>query len=135
MMIFRKILPFIFTLIIILLFHFSRLELLKLYPVLANFFIFMIFFVSLFKNETIIQKIARKCEKKELDNFTKKYTRNLTVVWTVFLGINVFLAIITAFMSDKIWMIYNGFISYFLIGLIFIVEYIIRTILKRKKLI
>ena len=132
MIILKKILPFIFTLIIILLFHFSRLELLKLYPILANFFIFMLFFVSLFKEETIIQKIARKCEKKELDSFTREYTKNLTVVWTVFLGINVFLAIVTAFMSDKIWMIYNGFVSYVLLGMFFLVEYIVRIILRKR---
>ncbi len=111
-------------------FYFSKIELLKLYPILANLFIFLIFFVSIFQKETIIQKIAKKCEGGELDSFTLTYTRNLTYVWCVFLAINVLLAIITAFMSDKIWMLYNGCISYILLGIFFLVEYIIRVIVR-----
>ncbi len=126
----KRILPFLFTLVVIALFHFSRLELLKLYPILANFFIFMVFFLSIFQKETIIQKIAKKCEGGELDEFTRNYTRNLTYAWSIFLAINVVLAILTAFMSDKIWMIYNGCISYILLGIFFLVEYIIRIILR-----
>lgn len=128
-----KILPFIFTLCIVLWFNFSRYDLLKLYPILANSFVFLIFFTSLFQKETVIQKIAKKCEGKELDKFTRTYTKNLTYVWTVFLAINVFLAIATAFMSDKIWMWYNGCVSYLLLGIFFAVEYIVRIIIRGKQ--
>lgn len=128
----KKIFPFTFTLLIILLFHISRIEFLKLYPILANLFIFLLFFSSLFRKETIIQKIAKQCERKELDEFTKNYTRKLTYVWSCFLAVNVFFAFITTFMSDEIWMLYNGFISYVLIGIFFLVEYIVRIILRKR---
>lgn len=128
----KKIIPFSITLIVICLFYFSRLEIFKLYPIIANSFVFVVFFVSLFQEETIIQKIAKKCEKGPLDEFTQNYTKKLTYAWVIFLGINILLAIITAFLSDKIWMLYNGFISYLILGLFFIIEYIIRVILRKR---
>lgn len=95
-----------------------------------NFIIFLIFFSSIFTQETVIQKIAKLTEG-VLDNDVKIYTRKLTYVWTIFLFINFIISLLTFFLSDKIWIIYNGFISYFLIGLLFITEYLYRVIFKR----
>lgn len=44
--------------------------------------------------------------------------------WTLFLFINTLISIFTVFSSLKVWTIYNGLISYILIGSLFIVEFI-----------
>ena len=96
-----------------------------------NSFIFMVFFCSLFQKETIIQKFALALNK----NLSEKeliYTKNLTYIWCIFLFTNLVISIITIFLSDKIWILYNGFISYVLIGILFAVEYIIRIIFRKR---
>lgn len=81
--------------------------------------------------ETVIQKFAKMIDG-ELSNFAKKYTRNLTYIWCIFLFLNFLISLSTIFMSDKIWMIYNGCVSYIAVGTFFIIEYIIRIIMKKK---
>lgn len=117
---------------VIVLFHYTLITALKYYPAFINLVIFTVFFSSLFKEETIIQKFARIMEGKELPEIVKTYTRNLTYVWCVFLIFNFLVSFATIFMSSKVWTIYNGFISYLLTGCIFGIEYIIRLRFKRK---
>ena len=124
--------PIIFTFVIIGLFHFTNLIALKFYPAVINLAIFILFFSSTFTNETVIQKIARMMEGKELPDIVKNYTRKLTYVWCVFLLFNFLVSFATIFMSSKVWTIYNGCISYLLTGLLFAVEYVIRIRFKRK---
>lgn len=130
----KKVLPILITLCIVFLFYIKRFVFLKFYPPICNFFIFMVFFTSLFAKETIIQKIARaygdKLEKPAWD-----YTRRVTYAWSTFTFLNFLISIWTIFLPDKIWIIYNGCISYILIGLMFIIEYMIRIILRKRKLI
>ncbi len=121
----------LFTVFVILLFHFTRFGGLKLYPIVVNFSIFMLFFLSVFKDETIIQKFAKLTEG-VLSEPVKVYTRNLTYIWCVYLFVQLFLSIITCFLSDKIWMIYNGFLSYFFLGCFFMIEYTVRFFFMRK---
>ena len=128
----KSLLPFAGTLCIVLLFHFSKIYVLKFYPVVVNSFIFCVFFASLFCKETVIQKIAKKLEGGTLDDFTKNYTRNLTYVWCVFLFVNLSISIATVFMSDKVWALYNACISYIALGVMFGVEYIVRVILRAR---
>ena len=127
----RLLLPICFTVCLFVIFFFKRLFVIKLYPPIMNFFIFLIFFSSLFTKETIIQKMARLWEG-ELEPKVLTYTRNLTVVWCIFLFINFLVSVLTVFMSDKIWFIYNGCISYFLVGTLFIIEYCYRIIYKKR---
>lgn len=68
----------------------------------------------------------------DITDVTLKYTRNLTYIWAIFTFLNFLVSIYTVFLSKEIWILYNGFISYFLIGLIFIIEYIVRINFKRK---
>lgn len=119
----------LFTIAIILLFHFTRFNGLKIYPVAVNFAIFWLFFSSVFQKETIIQKFAKMTEG-ELSEQVRIYTKNLTYIWCVFLFIQLFLSIITCFMSDKVWMIYNGLLSYIFLGCFFAIEYTIRIIFR-----
>ena len=127
-----RFLPFIFTIFIFVLFYFKRFFVIKFYPPIMNFTIFMIFFSSLFTKETIIQKFARIWSKKELHPLEMIYTKNLTYIWCVFLFLNFLFSIATIFMSDKIWMFYNCFLSYFLVGSIFIIEYIVRIVFRKR---
>ena len=95
-----------------------------------NFCIFSIFFSSLFAKETVIQKFAKMLDGK-LSARTRKYTKKLTYIWCIFLFINFLVSVVTIFLPDKIWIIYNGLISYLLVGLMFAVEYPIRLNFKK----
>ncbi len=126
--------PVLISLCIIFLFYVKRIVFLKFYPPICNSIIFIVFFSSLFTKETVIQKIARMCKDK-LEKPALIYTRNLTYVWCVFTFVNLLISIWTIFLPDKIWLLYNGCISYILVGLLFGIEYIVRIILRRRKLI
>ena len=124
-------LPLIFTFFLFIIFYFKRFFIIKIYPPTMNLFIFLIFFSSMFCNETIIQKMARMWEG-NLEEKALIYTRKLTGIWCIFLFFNFLISLTTVFMSDKIWFIYNGFISYFLVGSLFIIEYCYRFFYKRR---
>ncbi len=127
----KAIIPFLGTVCVVLLFHFSKIYALKFYPVIVNSFIFCVFFSSVFCEETIIQKFAKKMDG-ELTDFSRNYTRKLTYVWCVFLFVNLSISFATVFMSPKIWELYNACISYIALGVMFGVEYIVRIILRAK---
>lgn len=132
---FRKIIkalaPFIGMFAVIGIFHFTDFILLKYYPPVMNFCLFFIFFSSLFQKRTVIQKIALASDP-DSNEAVMKYTRNLTYIWAVFTFLNFLISVVTVFMSEKIWALYNGFISYLLVGIIFIIEYIVRINFMRK---
>ena len=124
----------LFTVSVILLFHFTRFGGLKLYPVVVNFAIFWIFSSSLFCKETVIQKFAKMTEG-VLSEPVKIYTRKLTYIWCVYLFIQFLCSVMTCFMSDKIWMLYNGFLSYIFLGCFFAIEYTVRIVFRKRKLL
>jgi len=97
---------------------------LKLYPVFMNAMVCMMFWVSL-RTVPLVQRFAEKMKYK-MDDDSKKYVRRVTIVWAVFMGINTLVSLATVFMSDWIWTLYNGLISYCLIGTMIIGEYIVR---------
>lgn len=127
----KPIIPICITILVVVLFHYSKIYALKFYPVVVNSFIFCVFFSSLFCEETIIQKVAKKMDGK-LTDFSRNYTRKLTYVWCVFLFVNLVISITTVFMPAKIWELYNACISYIALGVMFGVEYIVRIILRAK---
>lgn len=97
---------------------------LKIYPVLMNAAVCAMFALSL-KKTPLITQYAQKMHK-NLDKYGIKYTRNATLAWAVFMGCNTLISLATVFMQMNIWVLYNGFISYILIGLMMISEYILR---------
>ena len=127
----KAIIPVLGTVCVVLLFHFSKIYALKFYPVIVNSFIFCVFFSSVYCEETIIQKIAKKMDG-ELTDFSRNYTRKLTYVWCIFLFVNLSISFATVFMSPKVWELYNACISYIALGVMFGVEYIVRIILRAK---
>lgn len=129
---FLKILaPFIGMFIIIFAFHYTNLIFFKYYPPIVNFCFFVVFFSSLFQEKTVIQKMALLMEP-DADEKVMSYTRNLTYVWAVFTLLNFLVSVWTIFLSKEMWTLYNGCISYILVGMIFAVEYIVRINFKRK---
>ncbi len=99
---------------------------LKLYPVIVNAVMLVIFASSLGANQTIIERIAR-LKDPELPPQAIAYTRRLTMIWCIFFIINGSVAFCTAAVaSDEIWALYNGFIAYILIGALLIGEWLFR---------
>lgn len=131
---FKHLTPILITLCVIFIFYIKRFVFLKFYPPLCNFFIFLVFFISLFQPETVIQKFAKACGDK-LEPPARIYTRNLTYIWCIFTFLNFAVSVWTIFQTDRIWMLYNGCISYVLIGGLFTVEYIVRIFLRKRNLI
>lgn len=127
----RTFFPILVTVFVIVLFHYTQWIIVKYYPVVVNFSLFMMFFVTSFQKETVIQRFARMIEP-DIKPKALEYTRNLTYVWAGITFLNCLVSLATVFMSEKVWAWYNGCISYVLIGLIFAIEYIVRINFKRK---
>ena len=100
---------------------------LKLYPVLVNTVLMIVFALSLFKGQTVIERIARIADP-DLPEEGVKYTRNVTKVWSAFFLINGAISTYTVFLEEKYWTLYNGLIAYLLIGALMIVELLCRKI-------
>ncbi|QWD91634.1 hypothetical protein [Polynucleobacter sp. MWH-Braz-FAM2G] len=94
-------------------------EFVYLYPVLVNSVLFTVFVSSLFGNQTIVEKIARLKDTRFTDQQIP-YARKVTIVWAIFFLLNGCIALLTIFIDDKAyWSLYNGAISYVLMGLMF----------------
>lgn len=97
---------------------------LKLYPVIMNISVCLMFALSL-RDTPLIEKFAKKMEY-ILDTQQKQYTKKLTLIWAVFMGMLAIISAITVFLSNEIWVIFNGLISYILIAIMIGVEFIVR---------
>ena len=96
-----------------------------LYPLLINLAFLTFFALSLYKPPTVIERIARH-QQPDLPEEAIAYTRNVTKAWCLFFILNGAMSMISAMHSTQWWMLYNGFISYILIGMMLLVEYLIR---------
>ena len=96
------------------------------YPVMVNIVLLTVFISSLFCSQTIVEKIARLRD----PSFSEReipYARKVTLAWSLFFAINGCVAFITVMLEDKFyWSIYNGAISYVLMGLMFAGEFYCR---------
>ena len=128
---FKFAIPIFIMLLVILIFHYTNWIVAKYYPVIVNFVLFCIFFGSTFSEETVIQKMAKLMEP-NIKPKALEYTRKLTYIWSIFMLANFFISLATVFMSEKVWAIYNGFLSYMLVGVFFIIEYMVRINFKKK---
>ncbi len=104
---------------------------LKLYPVMVNLGFLTLFASSLLFPPCIVERLARLTEP-DLSPETVAYTQKVTLVWSVFFLINGVISAITAlWATDEVWMLYNGFIAYFLIAGLASVEWLVRQRVKR----
>lgn len=99
---------------------------LRFYPALVNFALLLIFVASLYYPPPVIERLAR-IQHPDLPEQGVIYTRKVTQVWCIFFFINGSIAIITALYSSFAWWsLYNGFITYLLMGLLMGIEYLVR---------
>lgn len=105
---------------------------LKLYPVLVNAVLLAVFTVSLYYPPSVIERLARLREP-ALPPEGVAYTRRVTQVWCAFFVINGSVALATAlWASDATWALYNGLISYGLMGCLFSGEWLVRRKVKAR---
>ena len=98
----------------------------KLYPVIVNIILLIVFAHSLYRPPTVIEIFARQKEQ-VLSDSALTYIRKVTLAWAIFFLCNGLISLYTVFLSDeRYWAIYTGLISYLLIGFFFLIELIIR---------
>lgn len=106
---------------------------LKLYPVLMNVLMFSVFFTSLLRPPSAVERLARIREP-ELDAYGVAYTKKVTMLWCAFFLMNGSIALWTVFLGTLAqWTLYNGFISYVLIGVLMTMEFIVRVWVRKNK--
>ena len=105
--------------------------LLRWYPVLLNAFLLIAFLWSLRYGPPFIERIARM-RNPDLPAGAVRYTRKVTWVWAGFFAFNGCMsAALTLFAPLSWWTLYNGFISYALLGLLFAGEWLVRQRVRR----
>ncbi len=105
---------------------------LKLYPVWVNLLLLVLFSWTLKHPPSAIERIARRMDP-DLSELGIRHTRQVTQAWCVFFLINGSIAAYTAlFASTEQWTLYNGLIAYLLMGFMFVAEFVIRQVRKRR---
>lgn len=100
--------------------------LLRLYPAAVSAGMLSLFWVSLHRPPSMIERFAR-LQQPELPAAGVAYTRKVTRVWCVFLGLNCAAALYTALCSSReIWSLYNGLVFYVLMGALLAAEWLYR---------
>ena len=104
----------------------------SLYPVIISSVMLVSFSYSLWRGPSVIETFAR-LQEPELDERGVRYTRKVTQVWCGFFVINIGIASWTVFSQDlALWALYNGFISYCLMGVLLGGEFIFRQWYKQR---
>ncbi|MNJ71634.1 hypothetical protein D3C77_682010 [compost metagenome] len=80
---------------------------------------------------TLVERLARLTDP-DLPPAGVRYTRTVTRVWCGFFVLNGTLAAATIWHGDlALWSLYNGLVSYLLMGLLMGAEYLVRLRVKR----
>lgn len=110
--------------------------LLHWYPVMVNVIVGIIFLVSYFGRQSIIERIATHQKGDALSTYERKYCRKVTLVWIAFFICNGSISFYSVVGGDILfWGIYNGFISYLLMGILFLGEWLVRMRVRKRSLI
>ena len=106
--------------------------LLRIYPVLVNLLALALFMATLFKPHSMIERLCRAAGM-DVPDEAIVYTRRLTMVWSGFFIVNAGIALFTATAASRtVWAVYNGFLSYALMGALLGGEYLFRQYYRRK---
>lgn len=110
---------------------------LKLYPLVMGSFLLGTFAFTLVRPPSMILRFATLQDKdlanKEDYPGVERYCRTVTLVWCGFFVLNLCASAYTMlFLSDFAWSLYNGLISYVLIGILFFGEMVFRRFMQRK---
>jgi uncharacterized membrane protein len=99
---------------------------LRLYPTIINLALLGVFGFSLVRPPSMIEKIAVQMGMRR-DPGNIAYTRVVTMVWCGFFAFNACVSAgVTISGSLAAWTIYNGLLSYVLIGVVFGAEFLYR---------
>ncbi|WP_116135655.1 hypothetical protein [Trinickia diaoshuihuensis] len=93
--------------------------LLRAYPIVVNASMLVAFGATLVGGgPSMVEKFAR-VRRPELDARAVRYTRRVTQVWCVFFAINGAVSTLCALWASRaLWALYNGLITYLLIGVL-----------------
>lgn len=119
---------------------------LKLYSPAINLILLIFFASTLLSGPNIIFRFATLADKSIKGSFHEKkvenYCRKVTIAWCIFFILNGSAAALTVFAgrifgttpenADRIWSLYNGGISYILMGVLFAAEFIVRKFVDKK---
>ncbi|WP_152207132.1 hypothetical protein [Marinobacter changyiensis] len=104
----------------------------KAYPVLVSGGLLLVFVWTLVYPPTAIERLA-KLREPALPPSGVRYTRHVTWVWVGFFAINGSIAAATLWAEDYVWALYNGLISYLLMGALFLGEFLFRQRYRRRQ--
>ena len=103
---------------------------LKLYPLLVNVVMLLVFATSLRFGPPVVERLAR-LQEPDLPPFAVAYTRRVTQVWCGFFVLNGGLALVTAlWASDRTLALYNGLLAYVMMAVLFAGEWLVRRRVK-----
>lgn len=104
--------------------------LLRWYPTLISLFLLLAFGSSLVLGPPLVERIARAREP-DLPAAAIPYTRKVTWVWVDFFVFNAAMsAALTLWAPLSWWTLYNGLIVYFIMGPLFLGEWLLRKRLR-----
>ncbi|MDO5530949.1 strain DSM [Sutterella sp.] len=105
-----------------------------LYPVCVNLFMLWLFGSSLVGGSMpLVERLARLKEK-NLPPEGVRWCRGVTVTWCIFFVVNGSVALFTVLHGDRsLWMLWNGAVSYVLMGVLFAGEFLLRMIVMRRQ--
>jgi uncharacterized membrane protein len=100
--------------------------LLRLYPVAVSAVLLATFGYTLMRPPTIVARLA-SASGTTMTPAIERYTRKVTVAWCVFFVVNGIVALVIGLQgSMQTWLLYNGIVSYVLMGVLFAGEYLVR---------
>lgn len=108
----------------------NQIDWLLAYPVFVSLLFFCVFSFSLFYPPSVVERLAR-LEDPDLPPKGVVYTRKVTLVWSVFFLANASISLLTVWHGDPwLWSLYNGCVSYVLMGLLMAAEMTVRRKVK-----
>ncbi|HEN4997138.1 TPA: hypothetical protein U6I48_002641 [Klebsiella aerogenes] len=109
-------------------------QLLLFYPVVVSGVMLAVFGGSLWSSMPVVERLARLRDP-VLPEQAVRYTRRVTQIWCAFFIGNGGIALVTALYGDmSLWTVWNGMISYLLMGMLMAGEWLVRQrVIKRDK--
>lgn len=111
---------------------------LRFYPVILGVTLLLTFSVTLIRPPSMILRFALLQDKTlaaadaETYADAERYCIKVTLVWCLFFIVNTAIALYTTvYASPFVWSLYNGFISYMIMGVLFAGEFLVRRIVRR----
>ncbi|WJY15105.1 hypothetical protein PCO82_22205 [Pectobacteriaceae bacterium CE90] len=102
------------------------------YPVAVNAVMLLLFGSSLYSGMPLVERLARLKEP-ELPPQAVAYTYRVTQIWCLFFIFNGSIAVLTCLVGNvHWWTLWNGMVSYLLMGLLMGGEWLIRQRLRRR---